>query len=322
MLSLLVLGVLSVHPALVDPPDFSGLPPWAPHNPIEANRSVLFAPPLMMPPRGQDWGLTLNLDYSSAIELYTDAQRSVTLDAELGRFQVWLTRRIDDRWFVFGQVQIQGAYDGFMDRFINWYHSILGVDYIARDIRPINKYKYEIVYGKGQSLTYGPVDLGIGDSRVGVGLTLGAHAQVLLVLGLPTSTAPGYRAGMLQTGLILTGEAPLLSFVTISGSVGIGFTPRTGTLAAFENVFFVSFSGGPRIRLSWRNFLYANLFVQTPPFHDTGLRPMDLVDFYIDFGWMFRIDPRTELWVGIVEDPFPDGPALDVAFRVGLKTAF
>jgi len=102
----------------------------------------------------------------------------------------------------------------------------------------------------------------------------------------------------------------------------VGFTPRTGTLAAFENIFFASFSGGTRVRLSWRNFLDANLFVQTPPFHDTGLRPMDLVDFTIDLGWMFRIDPRTELWVGIVEDPFPDGPALDVAFRFGIRTAF
>ncbi|HZX42187.1 MAG TPA: hypothetical protein VFE93_10140, partial [Myxococcaceae bacterium] len=64
MLSLLVLGVLAVKPPL-EPPDFSGLPIWAPQNPIEANRSVLFAPPLMMP-RG-DWGLTFALDYASAI---------------------------------------------------------------------------------------------------------------------------------------------------------------------------------------------------------------------------------------------------------------
>ena len=65
--SLVVLGALSVSPALVEPPDFSGLPPWGPQNPIEANRSVLFAPPLMMP-RGGAWGLTLNFDYASAID--------------------------------------------------------------------------------------------------------------------------------------------------------------------------------------------------------------------------------------------------------------
>ncbi len=319
MLSLLVLGVLAAHPPL-DAPDFSGLPPWAPQNPVEANRSVLFAPPLMMP-RG-DWGLTFALDYASSIELYTYGFRGMTLDAELGRFQVWLTRRIDDRWFAFGQVQIQGAYDGFTDRFINWYHSVLGVKYGARELRPINKYRYAITYERGQTIQYGPVDLGIGDSRIGVGRMLGEHAQVLLVLGLPTSTAPGYRAGMLQTGLILMGEAPLLPWLTVSGSVGVGFTPKTGTLSAYENIFFVSFSAGPRVRLSWRNFLYANIFVQTPPFHDTDLHPMDLTDFSIDFGWMFRVDPRTELWLGIVEDPFPDGPALDVAFRFGIRTSF
>jgi len=319
MLSLLALGILAAQPPL-EPPDFSGLPPWAPQNPIEANRSVLFAPPLMMP-RG-DWGLTFALDYASAIELYAYGVRGMTLDAELGRFQVWLTRRVDDRWFVFGQVQIQGAYDGFMDRFINWYHSVLGVKYAARAQRPLNKYRYSITYEKGRTIQYGPVDLGIGDSRIGVGRMLGEHAQILLVLGLPTSTAPGYRAGTLQTGLVLMGEAPLLPWLTVSGSVGVGFTPKTGTLSAYENTVFFSFSGGPRVRLSWRNFLYGNLFVQTPPFHGTDLRPMDTTDFTIDFGWMFRVDPRTELWLGIVEDPFPDGPALDVAFRFGIRTAF
>jgi Protein of unknown function (DUF3187) len=319
MISLLVLGVLAAKPP-PPPPDFSGLPPWAPQNPIEANRSVLFAPPLMMP--AGDWGLTFAFDYASSIELYSYLNKGITLDAELGRLQVWLTRRIDDRWFVFGQVQIQGAYDGFMDRFINWYHSLLGVKYDARSIRPLNKYKYSITYEKEQTISYGPVDLGIGDSRIGLGRMLGHHAQVLLVLGLPTSTAPGYRAGTLQTGLIIMGEAPLLPWLTVSGSVGVGFTPKTGTLAPYEKTVFFSFSGGPRVRLSWRNFLYANLFVQTPPFHGTDLRPMDLVDFTIDFGWIFRIDPRTELWLGIVEDPFPDGPALDVAFRFGIKTAF
>ena len=318
MLPILVLGVLAAQP--LPPPDFSGVPPWAPQNPIEANRSVLFAPPLMMP-QG-DWGLTFAFDYSSAIELYSYLSRGITLDAELGRLQIWLTRRIDDRWFVFGQVQIQGAYDGFLDPFINWYHSLLGVKYDARAIRPINKYRYSITYEKDQTITYGPVDLGIGDSRIGVGRMLGNHAQVLLVLGLPTSTGPGFGAGTLQTGLILMGEAPLLPFATVSGSIGVGFTPKTGTLAPYENTVFFSFSGGPRVRLSWRNFLYANLWVQTAPFHGTDLRPMDQVDFTIDFGWMFRIDPRTELWVSILEDPFPDGPALDVGFRFGIRTAF
>src|SRR5215831_9134425 len=322
MLTTLVLGVLAAAPHLtpIEPPDFSGLPPWAPLNPIEANRSTLFSPPLMMP-RGT-WGLTFSFDYGSAIELYSTSSRRMTLDAELGRFQVWLTRRIDDRWFAFGQVQIHGAYDGFMDRFLNWYHSLLGVEYIAREIRPINKYKYSITYERGKTITYDPVDLGIGDSRVGVGRMLGDHAQVLLVFGLPTSTNSGYRAGTLQTGLIVTGEAPLLHWLTVSGSVGLGFTPRTGTLSKYQNVVFASFSGGPRVRLSWRNFLYGNIFVQTPPFHGTGLHPMDLTDFSIDFGWMYRIDPKTELWIGIVEDPYPDGPAIDVVFRFGLRTAF
>jgi hypothetical protein len=318
MLGLLTLGVLAA--STLGEPDFPGLPLWAPQNPVESNRSVLFAPPLLMP--RADWGTITTFDYASAIELYANRGRSELLDAELARLQFLLSRRLDDRWFVFGQFTVQGAYDGFMDRFINWYHNLLGVRYYERELRPINRYAYEITYEQGKTIRYGPVDLGLGDSRLGVGRLLGKHAQLLLVLGLPTSTGPGFRAGTLQTGLIFTGEYPFSSWLLVAGSVGLGFTPRTGTLARFDNVVFASFSGGVRIKLSWRNFLYGNLFVQTPPYHGTGLHPMDLTDFSADFGWIFRIKPGTELWVGMVEDPYPDGPALDVTFRFGLRTGF
>jgi hypothetical protein len=223
---------------------------------------------------------------------------------------------------VLGQFGVHGAYDGFIDQFINWYHSLLGVDYFQRQVRPINKYAYSITYEQGRTLRYDPVDLGLMDSKIGVGRMLGQHAQLLLVLGIPTGTNLGYTAGTLQTGLIATGELGLSSWMLVTGSVGVGFTPRTGTLAQYQNLFFVSFSGGARFKLTWRNFLYFNIFVQTPPYANTGLSPMDYADFSIDFGYILRIAKGTEMWFAITEDPLPDGPALDVTFRVGFRTGF
>ena len=244
------------------------------------------------------------------------------LDAELARLQVTVTRRLDKDWFVLGQFAVQGSYSGFMDSFINWYHSILGVDYYARDIRPLNKYAYDVTYERGKTISYGPVDLGIADSKVGIGRMFGPHLQLMLVLGLPTSTNPGYQAGTLQTGLIATGELGLASWLLVTGSMGIGFTPRTGTLALYQNVFFASFSGGMRFKLTWRNFLFFNIWVQTPPYKNTDLSPMDLTDFSIDFGYILRLSKGTEFWFSITEDPFPDGPALDVTFRLGFRAGF
>lgn len=319
MFSLLTLGLLAASNAPVDV-DYPGPPLYAPQNPIEANRSVLFAPPLLMP--AEQWSTSLAFDYASAIELYGTGIRGVILDAELGRLQLTLARRIDANWFVLGQFGVQGAYSGFMDRFIDWYHSLVGVDYFARDVRPLNKYAYSVTYEKGKTINYGPVDLGLADSKLGIGYMFGRHAQVLLVFGIPTSTNPGYQAGTLQTGLIATGELGLASWFLLTGSVGVGFTPRTGTLALFQNVFFASFSGGARFKLTWRNFLYFNIFVQTPPYKNTGLNPMDYTDFSIDFGYIFRLAKGSEFWVAITEDPFPDGPALDVTFRFGFRAGF
>ena len=78
LVSLLVVSVLGA--------DISGVPLFGSQNPIETNRSVLFAPPLLMP--REDWAATMALDYSSAIEFFNTSTRSMLLDAELGRFQV------------------------------------------------------------------------------------------------------------------------------------------------------------------------------------------------------------------------------------------
>jgi len=298
VVSLLFLSVLGA--------DISGVPLFGSQNPIETNRSVLFAPPLLMP--REDWAASMALDYSSAIELYGTQTRSMLLDAELGRFQVSLVRRIDESWFGFGQFAVQGAYDGFMDRFINWYHKLVGVDYVA--------------YEKGRRMTYKPVDLGPADSKLGIGRRFGENLQLLFVLGLPTAIAPGFRAGTVQAGLMFTGQLPVTPWMVAVGTLGIGATPRTGTLALYENVVFGSASVGLRIRLSWMNSIYGNLWFHTAPMHGMDMPPTDNVDLSVDFGWILRIDQKTELWISMVEDPYPDGPALDVAFRIGMRVGF
>ena len=312
LLSLLVVSVLGA--------DISGVPLFGSQNPIETNRSVLFAPPLLMPK--EDWAATMALDYSSAIELYGTRTRSMLLDAELGRFQVSIVRRMGKEWFGFGQFGVQGAYDGFMDRFINWYHKLVGVDYYARDIRPINKYAYYVEYEKGHRMTYKPVDLGPADSKLDIGHRFGENLQLLFVLGLPTAIAPGFRAGTVQTGLMLTGQYALTRWMVVVGTLGIGATPRTGTLAPYENVLFGSASLGLRIRLSWMNSIYGNLWFHTAPTHGMGMPTTDNVDLSVDCGWILRVDQKTELRLSMVEDPYPDGPALDVAFRIGLRLGF
>jgi hypothetical protein len=312
LISMIVVSVLGA--------DISGVPLFGSQNPIETNRSVLFAPPLLMP--SEDWAATMAFDYSSAIELYETKTRSMLLDAELGRFQVSIVRRIDDRWFGFGQFAVQGAYDGFMDRFINWYHKLVGVDYYARDIRPLNKYGYYVQYDKDHRMTYSPVDLGPADSKLGIGRRFGENLQLLFVLGLPTAIAPGFRAGTVQAGLMFTGQLTLTRWMVTVGTLGIGATPRTGTLAPYENVVFASASVGLRIRLSWMNSIYGNLWFHTAPMHGMDMPPTDNVDLSVDFGWILRIDQKTELWISMVEDPYPDGPALDVAFRFGLRLGF
>jgi Protein of unknown function (DUF3187) len=329
-LSLLValLGAAAPAPVVQEPgapsaaaawADFPGLPIFTPMDPLEYTRSALFSPPLLLP-KGA-WAFSLQLDYASAIQLFNNVPNSVLLDAEIGHLTFTGTFRVAPTVFLLVMGGVQGAYAGFLDGFLNAYHSLFSITYEARDLRPLNKFAYYFQSGDRRQ-SFKPVGLTLLDTQLGVGWAINEQLQLLSTVVVPTAWVNGYAAHTVQFAAMLTWQRPIFwPWLLFQGTVGLGATPRAGggLLQPYQNVVFGSFSVGLKARLSQRNFLYVNFFLQTPLYRHTGDWPLDFVDGSLDFGWMFRTDANWEFLAGITENPVSNGPAPDVVFCFGVR---
>ena len=291
-------------------------------DPLEYSRSALLSVPLLMPKGG--WAFSLQFNYASEILLFNNVPNSVLLDAEVGHLTFTGTFRVAPNLFVLVMGGVQGAYAGFLDGALNAYHSLLGITYEARNLRPLNKFAYYFQSGQSRQ-SFKPVGLTLQDTRLGVGWKLNEQLQLLATVVLPTAWVDGYAAHTVQFGAILTWQRPVLwPWLLFDGTLGLGATPRAGggLLQPYQNVVFGSASAGFKARLSQRNFIYANFFLQSPLYHHTGDWPLDFVDGSLDFGWMFRTDANWEFTVGLTENPVANGPAPDIVFCFGVRQGF
>ncbi|HKT59066.1 MAG TPA: DUF3187 family protein [Gemmatimonadales bacterium] len=295
-----------------------GLPAYNPINPVADSRTPLGFEPYRTPRLGR-WGLGLSLDYGSAVERGTEPRADYTLDAELLRLRLRVARDLSPAVFVMADASAQGSYAGFLDGFLNWYHSLIGIKLVAREERPENSFLYRLDLPDGISRNRRPSDLYLGDVRLSAGVRSGSHLQAIATVTLPTSTGPtGYGRGVVAAGLLTTVHAKLAEPWTYEGSLGLGYTPTHGDLADYQRTTFVSGSSGLRWRFWGRQSLYANLFYHSPYYHDTTIPPLDRRELSLDFGWILATKSGREWRIGMTEDMEPSGPAIDIVFRMGM----
>jgi hypothetical protein len=296
-----------------------GLPAYAPINPVAASRTGLGFEPLR-PSHPGGWSGALALDYASVIEHATLPRADYDLDAEILRLRLRAARDLSPGAFLELDASVGGAYSGFLDGFLNWYHRTLGITLEERDRRPNDAFLYRIELPNGVVLPRRPSTLFLGDVRAAVGLRHSRHLQTVLSLTLPTSTAPaGYGRGVPAAGVVTTVHLPVARPLVYEGSLGLGATPAHGALAPFQRTTFLSASSGARWRFWGRQSLYANLIYHSPYYHDTTMPPLDRRELSLDFGWILATRAGREWRLGLTEDLEPGGPGVDLVFRLGVS---
>jgi hypothetical protein len=317
-LSRRMLGLLLAGLALPGPGRAQGLPSYAPVNPVAASRSGLYFQPYQEPHPGR-WTTSVALDYANAIEYNQLPAASYILDSEILRLRLRVVRDLDRRAFLQLDTDVGGAYNGFLDGFLDWYHGLLGIHIPERDKRPRDAFLYEMTLPGRATIQRRSSDLFLGDVRAGLGIRLTPKVQTLLSITLPTTTGPaGYGRGTLSASLINSLRLVLNPRVVYEGSLGFGYTPSHGELASVERTVFVAASSGLRYRFWGRQSLYANLFYDSPYYHGTTLPGLDRRDLELDFGWLLATRRGPEWRIGMTEDPEPGGPGLDLTFRLGV----
>jgi hypothetical protein len=294
------------------------LPSYAPINPLAQSRSGLYFQPYREPRVGH-LSVEIRLDYGSGIEYNLPSPRpSYLLDAEFLRLDVAAARDLNERIFLFGSVSANGAYGGFLDGFLNWYHGLLGLELPERTSSPNDTFAYQLALDNGLTLRRSPSDLFLGDVRLGAGYRPTRWYQAALALTLPTSTGPdGYGRGTLSVSALNTVHAPLGSRFVYEGSLGLGWTPAHSELAPYQKKVFAAATSGLRFRFWGRQSLFANVFYHSPYYHRTLLPALDKRELSLDFGWLLATKSGKEWRIGMTEDLAPSGPAIDITFRFG-----
>jgi uncharacterized protein DUF3187 len=296
-----------------------GLPAFAPINPVAAGRTPLSFEPFR-PYRQGGWGLTAALSYASTIETNDIPTATYLLDSELLRVRFGVSRDLSPRTFVLADADLLGAYSGFLDGFLDWYHGLLGISIPERERRPHDEFGYFVDLHGEAPLRGRPDNAFLGDMRLGMGVRLTSAIQSVAVVTLPTSTGPeGYGRGVVTAGLLNTAHLPLSSRLVGEGSLGLGFAPTHGVLAESQHELLASGSVGARFRLFGSQSIFGNLFYHTPYYHDTELPSLDRYDLALDFGAIIGSGPGHEWRIGMTEDLKPSGPAVDLIFQFGGK---
>ncbi len=295
------------------------LPPYQSVNPVLSSRSALYFQPVTPPHDG--WRTAIVADYSNAIETSKAPGdgREFMLDAELMRVDFWLGRDLSAKWFLAADVPLQGAHDGFLDSFLNWYHDLIGLKVPARNRRPLDTYGWTVEL-PDRTLDIPRQGLFLGDLRVVAGRRLGP-AQLTASLALPTATNSVDEWSRGTVGMALGAAARLLATdrVIIEAGLTAGYTPTHGDLARYQRTWFVGGSGAFRWRFAGQQALFATLFTQSASWQDTGFHSMDDGEVTLDFGGLLRPGRGwPTIQAGMTEDLYPRGPSVDAGFKLGL----
>lgn len=294
-----------------------GLPALAPLNPVASSRSGIYFQPFRDPAPGR-WSSAIALDYASIIEVNQEDAADYVLDSEILRLSFGASRDLGRRTFLQVSASVGGAYAGFLDGFLKWYHGVIGIRMGEREERPQDRFLYSLTLPDGRQVNRSSNGLYLGDVSVGLGVRYTTGLQSVVSLTLPTATGPsGYGKGVPSVAVLNTLRVSLTPRLLYEGGFGVGFTPSHGELTGQQRTGFLGVSSGVRHRLGSSQALYANLFYHSPYYHGTGLPALDRRELSLDFGWMLTAGDGGEWRVGMTEDLEPGGPGVDLVFRVG-----
>jgi len=251
------------------------------------------------------------------------------LDGETTRVSMALRYGVFSRLEIGAEIPLVGHSGGFLDSFIEGFHSLFGFPKGSRVDDARNKLEFYYHDGQQERFNLQDAAFGLGDIRLSAAYALlqasGPRDRDLalrLELKLPTGESADWRGSgatdvsarlaLTQRGII--GEHPLNLFLT-AGAVYLG----EGELLPEKQNSLVGV-GHAGLAFGMTESLAFNLQfdAHTPLFHDSVMREFEKAGLQIDIGGRYQINSHTSLDIGVGEDIFVH-TAPDVTFHLALN---
>ncbi len=268
--------------------------------------------------------LSASFSYSSVYLVKESSEWSVGLDMEIAELNFKFKKIIEDFIELGIEAPVLSFNSGFMDDFLNVYHSAFAFPDYGRHNRPGNKFLYE-VRRNGTFVVKGEDGrIGIGDIKFTLKKPMLTDDPAMSIKGdieLPTGDPKtGFGSGSTDIAISLLIDKKLNETFMSHLNLGIVFP---GDLKGHEKINLKDFIyGGAAIEAAlWKNIsLLGQIFIQGAPFPKTDIGSVDRTAVLLTLGGRYY-SGNSSFEISFMEDPNTAG-APDFALNLSFKRRF
>ncbi len=251
--------------------------------------------------------IDLNLMYSSTYLVSTAGEWSFNLDLEAAIMDIQIKRIFfGDSLELSLDLPVMSFNSGFLDGFLESYHSAFGFPDYGRSNRPPNDFLFEVTHN-GRTVVAGKSgEIALGDVRVGIKKALYVKDPYISLYGFvefPTGDPKrGYGNGALDTGVALLVNKGIGDRLMTYLNAGAVFTDSLRGEETIELADYLYGAAGVEWLYSGNLSLNTQFFIQGSPFRNTGIRAIDEVATILSVGGRYRINLKKSLEFSFSED--------------------
>ncbi|MEC4686398.1 MAG: DUF3187 family protein [Nitrospirota bacterium] len=249
----------------------------------------------------------LNLMYSSTYLVKTSGDWSFNLDLEAAIMDIQIKRLFfGDSFELSLDLPVISFNSGFLDGFLESYHSAFGFPDYGRSNRPPNDFLFEVTHN-GRTVVAGKSgEIALGDIRMGIKKAVYVKDPYVSIYGFvefPTGDPEsGYGNGALDTSVALLVNKGIGDRLMTYFNAGAVFTDSFRGEETIDLEDYLYGAVGVEWLYSGSLSLNTQFFIQGSPFKNTGIRAIDEVATILSLGGRYRINPGRFLEFSFSED--------------------
>lgn len=282
--------------------------------------------------RGQ-FETTLNTTFSNIFEYDQTGNTRLNVDMELWRTAIDVTYGLTDQIDVKIEIPVISNSGGFLDPFIQWYHSTLGVPNGGRQFVANGQFTYTLSQNGTTLVNYSSCGLCLSDMSIRFKYQINQdflplEIAIAPILKLPTGAkSHGFGSGRFDGGLAFLAQKSLKRF-HLTTELGLGVLGGHEALDPILRSTYFSFGQSLEFQINNAIAVIGQLTGNTGVFHDVDGSPLSSVALDLNIGFAGNIT-LEHTWLdeftyqlSFGEDILSLGPSVDFSALLSIGVRY